>query len=66
MLPEGLEPRILRAAEELTAAGLASVTVLGPEQEVKAQATRLGINVEGVNVVDRKVRPAVCRITFGG
>ena len=55
VLPEGLEPRILRAAEQLYSAGLARPILLGVPHEIESQAVRLGVNLEGLQLVDWKV-----------
>lgn len=55
VLPEGLEPRVLRAAEDLVNRKLAKVTVLGPPADVKAEAAKLGLSLDGVGIVDPKV-----------
>ncbi|CAM3123510.1 phosphate acetyltransferase [Stackebrandtia soli] len=52
VLPEGTEPRILRAAEIVTRRRVARVTLLGDVTEVNAAADRLGIDIEDVSIVD--------------
>ncbi|MGD8151407.1 phosphate acetyltransferase [Ornithinimicrobium sp. Y1694] len=54
VLPEGTEPRILRAADTLLARGMARLTLLGHEDEVRERASSLGLHhtVEAAQVVD--------------
>ena len=52
VLPEGNDDRILTAASQLVAQDIVSLTILGDPQEVAAAATRLGIRLDGVAVLD--------------
>ncbi len=52
VLPEGTEERILRAAETLLLRGVAELTLLGSEPEVRAAAAQLGLDVAGAHVLD--------------
>ncbi len=52
VLPEGRDERILRAAEILMRRGVADLTILGEVAEVRALEATLGIDLEGVAVVD--------------
>ena len=52
VLPEGTEPRILQAADAVLARGLARLTLLGHEADVRETATRLGVDVAKAEVVD--------------
>ncbi len=52
VLPEGGDERILRAAEILRRRGVADLTVLGEPAEVRALEATLGIDLEGVSIVD--------------
>jgi len=53
VLPEGTEPRTLRAAVECAHRGIARCLLLGVPDEVTAQARRLGLRLpEGVSVLD--------------
>lgn len=52
VLPEGADPRILGAARRLTDAGLAVVTLLGGEAEIRAAAAESGTPVDGISLVD--------------
>jgi phosphate acetyltransferase len=50
VLPEGDEPRTLRAAARAQAAGLASVTLLGQPEAIRELARREGVDLSGVSV----------------
>ena len=53
VLPEGLEPRTVRAARMIADEGIAaSVTLIGNEAEVKANAEKLGVSLEGIEICD--------------
>jgi phosphate acetyltransferase len=52
VLPEGRDDRILQAAEQLLQRGVADLTVLGPEDEVRARAAALCLQLSGVHIVD--------------
>ena len=52
VLPEGTEPRILRAADAVLARGLARLTLLGQEAAVREVAADLGVDVSKADVVD--------------
>ena len=52
VLPEGTEPRILEATEQVRAAGIARITLLGDPEEVATAARGVGVNLSGVEVVD--------------
>ncbi len=52
VLPEGLEPRTLKAAEIIVKEGIASLILLGDVQKIKSEAARLGICLDGATIVD--------------
>ena len=53
VLPEGAEPRTLRAAVECARRGIARCLLLGDPDEVTAQARHLGLRLpEGVSILD--------------
>src|SRR5919106_9394 len=52
VLPEGGEDRILQAAEEVLLRGMADLTVLGDPDAVKSRAATLGLELDGLQVVD--------------
>ncbi|MBB2745816.1 phosphate acetyltransferase [Microbispora sp. NBRC 16548] len=51
VLPEGAEPRILRAADSLLRRGVAELTLLGDEREIRLAAATMGLAVDGARVV---------------
>jgi len=57
VLPEGLEERILRAADQLLARGVANLILLGPEEEIRDKATTLGLRIEAATCVDPQTDP---------
>lgn len=52
VLPEGTDERILRATEILLRRRVVDLTLLGDLAEVREAASTLGVNLEGVDVVD--------------
>jgi phosphate acetyltransferase len=57
VLPEGTEPRVLRAAEILVRRDVAAVTLLGDSDQIRAAAGNLGLELEGVNIVHPATSP---------
>ncbi len=53
VLPEGLEPRTVKAARMILDQKIASsVTLIGNVDEVKANAAKIGVDLTGINIVD--------------
>ena len=52
VLPEGTDERVLRAAETLLRRRVVELTLLGPEDEVRGAASRLGVDLWGAHVLD--------------
>ena len=52
VLPEGDEERTLVASQRIKEEGLADVYLVGSEQVIREKAEALGVNLEGVNIVD--------------
>jgi len=52
VLPEGAEPRILQAAEILSLRAVVDLTLLGNVDEVRAKAQNLGLQLEGIEILD--------------
>jgi len=52
VLPEGDEERILRASEVLLRRKVCDITLLGEEKEIQQKTASLGLNLEGVNIVN--------------
>ncbi|GAB3438113.1 phosphate acetyltransferase [Phycicoccus ginsengisoli] len=57
VLPEGTEPRILAAADQVRASGIARLTLLGDLDEVREAAAAAGVDLAGVDVVDPLTSP---------
>jgi phosphate acetyltransferase len=57
VLPEGAEPRVLEAAGTVLRRGIADLTLLGDEAEVRRIAAELGVDVSGASVVDPVTSP---------
>ena len=51
VLPEGNDDRILRAAATLLARGVAKLTILGEEHEVRGRAAGLGVDIAGASIL---------------
>lgn len=51
VLPEGNDDRILRAAATVLKRGIARVTILGEDAEVRARASTLGVDIEAAMVL---------------
>jgi phosphate acetyltransferase len=52
VLPEGLEPRTLRAADIILKEGIAKLIILGNPTEIRAEAEKLGVNLTQATLVD--------------
>ncbi|WP_226345613.1 phosphate acetyltransferase [Agilicoccus flavus] len=52
VLPEGTEPRILRAVEILVARDVVDLVLLGKPDEIAAAAGPLGVDLSGVTLID--------------
>ena len=52
VLPEGVEDRILRAAEILSRREVADLTLLGDAQKIEQKTTSLGLQLKNVDIVD--------------
>jgi len=57
VLPEGTEDRILQAAEQVLLRGVADLTLLGREDEVRSRAAALGVDTSAARVVDPVTSP---------
>ncbi len=58
VLPEGSDERVLRAAAEASADGLAKIMLLGNEAAIADRTRDLGILLQGVEIRDMKSDPA--------
>jgi phosphate acetyltransferase len=52
VLPEGDDDRILRSAGRVLQRGIADLTILGEESQIRARAAELGVNVDDATVLD--------------
>ena len=52
VLPEGQEERILRASEILLRRAVVDITLLGNPEEIKNKIGSLGLNLEGIRIID--------------
>ncbi len=52
VLPEGDDDRILQAAGRLLRRGIAALTILGDEAEVRSRAAELGVDLSAATVID--------------
>jgi phosphate acetyltransferase len=52
VLPEGDDDRILRSAGRVLQRGIADLTILGDESQIRARAAELGVNVDEARVFD--------------
>ena len=54
VFPEGTEPRIIQAARQFYSLRLGAPILLGDRKEVKIQAEKLNVSLDGVRVIDPK------------
>jgi len=57
VLPEGTDERILRASEILLRRGVAELTLLGNEHDIRQKASSLGLDLSEANVMDPETSP---------
>ena len=57
VLPEGDEPRMMHAAEQIIKEGLAKVIIVGDPDKVKELARREGADISGAEISDPKTDP---------
>lgn len=57
VLPEGDDDRILEAASELLAQGVAKLTILGDPDKLTARAAELGADISGAELIDHLTSP---------
>ena len=55
VLPEGDEPRTLKAAEIATRRGIAECILLGDGEKIRSDAAKLGVVLDGIRIVDTKL-----------
>jgi phosphate acetyltransferase len=54
VLPEGEDDRILKSAGRVLQRGIADLTILGDESQIRARAAELGVNLDDVAVFDSR------------
>ena len=52
VLPEALDPRTLKATQQILAEGIAKIILVGGKSEIEAAANDCGANINGATVVD--------------
>lgn len=52
VLPEGLEPRILRAAAIVNNLNIAKVILLGSVEAIRNKSKQMSLNIEGIEIID--------------
>ena len=52
VLPEALDPRTIKATQQIIAEGLAKVVLVGNEAEIAASAKELGADIAGACIID--------------
>ncbi len=68
VLPEGTEERILRAAEVLLLRGVADITFLGNEDDVRRKTRGLGLSLQKADIIDpatSEMRTAFADVYYG-
>lgn len=53
-LPEGSEPRTIKAAVKIKSENLAEIILLGNPDKIKQSAQKEGVNIEGISIVEPK------------
>jgi len=54
VLPEGDDDRILQAAGRLLRRGIAALTILGDDSQVRSRAAELGVDLSAATVIDQR------------
>jgi phosphate acetyltransferase len=57
LLPEGSEERTLKAAEIIVKEGIADLTLLGNEKEIREKAKSLNVSLDGIGIIDPVLSP---------
>lgn len=52
VLPESHDERVLKAAAQITSLGFAQVITLGSDEKVREMASKAGVNLQGVRIID--------------
>lgn len=62
ILPEGDDVRTLQAAEICVRDGIAKITVIGAEENIRTLAGESNVNLNGVEIIDHRKSPDLARI----
>ena len=62
VLPEGQDPRVMKAASLVTAQGIAKVTVLASPAEAEAALQKAGVSASGFQILDPATLPELDRL----
>ena len=54
VLPESHDERVLKSAEKLISEGICNVITIGNEEQIRVSASELGVNLQGVRIIDPK------------
>ncbi|MDI6827114.1 MAG: phosphate acetyltransferase [Armatimonadota bacterium] len=57
VLPEGTDPRVVKAAAEVRARGLAIPIILGPPDTVRQLAKEQNVDISGIEIIDPATSP---------
>jgi len=57
VLPEGKEPRVVRAAAIVKAEGIATLTILGKPDEIRKIAKNEGVDISGIELIEPEAAP---------
>jgi len=57
VLPESLEPRILKAADTLAGLGVAKIVLIGRETDIKKAAAKEALPLHGIRIIDPEEHP---------
>jgi phosphate acetyltransferase len=52
LLPEGTEERTVQAAQRIIEEGIADISLMGNEDEIRAVAEKFGVDLTGVGIID--------------
>ena len=52
LLPEGTEERTVQAAQKIIAEGIADISLMGNEDEIRAVAAKFDVDLTGVGIID--------------
>jgi phosphate acetyltransferase len=61
VLPEGDDDRILRSAGRLLLRGVADLTILGDEAQIRLRSAELGVDLDGAKIIDPRATELRCQ-----